>query len=111
MESLVSLPKCHQRRSRNADHDYLNNSGRLGQINWLYGVMGVANAQRSLDYVRFLTEVSMSTKLALEMISRLSGNFHSQFISQPEWTNVIQMFGVINEPRGAIIGQANIGSL
>lgn len=65
-----------------------NHSGRLGQINWLYGVMGVANAQRSLDYVRFLTE----------------------FISQPEWTNVIQMFGVINEPRGAIIGQANIGS-
>lgn len=33
-----------------------NHSGRLGKINWLYGVMGIANAQRGLEYIRVLTE-------------------------------------------------------
>ncbi len=65
-----------------------NHSGRLGQINWLRGVMGVANAERSLNYIRYLAE----------------------FISQPEYTNLVQMFGIINEPRGSEIGQSNIGS-
>ncbi|KZP09046.1 glycoside hydrolase family 5 protein [Athelia psychrophila] len=54
----------------------LNHSGKLGSINFMYGVMGVANAQRALDYIRIITE----------------------FISQPEWTNVVPMFSVINEP-------------
>lgn len=53
-----------------------NNSGRLGSINFLYGVMGIANAQRTLDYIRIITE----------------------FISQPEWTAVVPMFTVLNEP-------------
>lgn len=38
--------------------------------------MGVANAQRTLDYIRIITE----------------------FISQPEWVNVVPIFSVMNEP-------------
>lgn len=33
-----------------------NHSGRLGLINFLNGVMGIANAQRGLEYIRILTE-------------------------------------------------------
>ena len=40
-------------------------------VNWLNGVMGVANAQRSLDYIRILTE----------------------FITQPEYAPVVPYFG------------------
>ncbi|KAF8339924.1 glycoside hydrolase superfamily [Cantharellus anzutake] len=54
-----------------------NHSGRIGQINFLMGPMGIANAQRALDYIRIITE----------------------FISQPEYSNVIPFFGFINEPR------------
>ncbi|EJD51876.1 glycoside hydrolase [Auricularia subglabra TFB-10046 SS5] len=57
-----------------------NHSGKLGTMNWLQGVMGVANAQRSLNYIRFYTE----------------------FISQPEITSVVPMFGVVNEPRNLL---------
>ncbi|KAG8826365.1 hypothetical protein FRC18_010071 [Serendipita sp. 400] len=54
-----------------------NHSGKLGQINFLNGVMGVANAQRALDYIRILAE----------------------FISQPEYKDVVPFFGIVNEPR------------
>jgi hypothetical protein len=37
--------------------------------------MGVANAQRALDYIRIIAE----------------------FISQPEYRDVVQLFGVMNE--------------
>ena len=50
--------------------------------------MGSANAQRSLDYIRTL----------------------AQFISQPEYSPVIQLFGFVNEPQGAFVGQPEIGS-
>jgi glucan 1,3-beta-glucosidase len=60
-----------------------NHSGRYGSINVLLGPMGVANAQRSLDYIRILTE----------------------FISQPQYKNVVTMFGITNEPEGSSIGQ------
>ncbi|KAL0572392.1 hypothetical protein V5O48_009570 [Marasmius crinis-equi] len=60
-----------------------NHSGKGGQINFLNGVMGVANAQRALNYIRILTE----------------------FISQPEYANVVPMFGVINEALVATIGK------
>jgi len=33
-----------------------NHSGKLGEINFLNAVMGVANAQRALDYIRILAE-------------------------------------------------------
>ncbi|KAI0322258.1 glycoside hydrolase [Amylostereum chailletii] len=63
-----------------------NHSGRLGTISWLNGTMGYANAQRSLDYVRILAE----------------------FISQPQYKDVVTMFGVINEPRAVFISEENI---
>ena len=45
--------------------------------------MGLANAQRALDYIRVLAE----------------------FISQPEYKDVIVMFGITNEPFGPTIGK------
>jgi len=44
--------------------------------------MGVANAQRTLNIIRTVTE----------------------FISQPEYKNVVPMFSVLNEPYAATIG-------
>lgn len=44
--------------------------------------MGLANAQRSLDYIRILAE----------------------FISQPEYRDVVTMFGITNEPAGTTVG-------
>ncbi|CAG7853930.1 Probable glucan 1,3-beta-glucosidase D; AltName: Full=Exo-1,3-beta-glucanase D [Serendipita indica DSM 11827] len=54
-----------------------NHSGKLGDINFLNGVMGIANAQRTLDHIRIIAE----------------------FISQPEYSNVVPFFGILNEPR------------
>jgi glucan 1,3-beta-glucosidase len=55
-----------------------NHSGKHGQINFLAGTMGVANAQRTLDYIRIIAE----------------------FISQPEYSPVVPFFGILNEPNG-----------
>jgi glucan 1,3-beta-glucosidase len=66
-----------------------NHSGKLGQINFLNGIMGYANAQRTLDYIRIITE----------------------FISQPEYQDVIPMFGIINEALVTTIGQDELTSL
>ncbi|KAF9234820.1 glycoside hydrolase family 5 protein [Melanogaster broomeanus] len=52
-----------------------NHSGKLGSINFLNGVMGLANAERTLDYIRIITE----------------------FISQPEWQPVVPAFSIVNE--------------
>ncbi|KAF8969936.1 exo-beta-1,3-glucanase [Flammula alnicola] len=60
-----------------------NHSGRLGTIGFLNGPMGYANAQRSLDYIRIIAE----------------------FISQPQYKDVVTIFGILNEPQGSIIGQ------
>ncbi|RPD70874.1 glycoside hydrolase [Lentinus tigrinus ALCF2SS1-7] len=65
-----------------------NHSGKLGAINWLKGVMGLANAERSLDYIRIITE----------------------FISQPEYRDVVQMFGMVNEPVLNQIGEDQVQS-
>ena len=65
-----------------------NHSGKLGSINWMQGVMGQANAQRMLDYVRTL----------------------AQFISQPEYAPVVQIFGFINEPNAGSVGKSQVGS-
>lgn len=48
--------------------------------------MGVVNAQRTLNYIRTLTE----------------------FINQPQYKNVIPMFSIINEPMGATIGNSTL---
>jgi glucan 1,3-beta-glucosidase len=61
----------------------------LGVINFLNGVMGVANAQRTLNYIRIITE----------------------FISQPEWQPVVPVFGVVNEPVMRTIGRDQLLSL
>lgn len=66
-----------------------NHSGRKGQINFLHGVMGMANAQRTLNYIRVIT----------------------QFISQPEWRNVVVMFGVMNEAIPRTIGENEMRAL
>ncbi|KZO99387.1 glycoside hydrolase family 5 protein [Calocera viscosa TUFC12733] len=63
-----------------------NHSGKLGPINFLFGVMGIANAQRTLDYLRTLTE----------------------FVSQPQYTNVVQYFGIVNEAFVQTIGQPQV---
>ncbi|KAI0082781.1 exo-beta-1,3-glucanase [Panus rudis PR-1116 ss-1] len=63
-----------------------NHSGRLGTINFLNGPMGYANAQRSLDYIRILAE----------------------FISQPQYRDVVVMFGITNEPQGPTFGLENL---
>ena len=67
----------------------LNHSGRLGPINFLNGPMGVANAQRVIEYDRVLAE----------------------FISQPEYQPLVQGFGPINEPLMGIIGRDVLDSL
>ena len=51
--------------------------------------MGYANAQRMLNYIRIFTE----------------------FISQPEYANVVVMFGITNEPVLGTIGRETLTSL
>jgi len=51
--------------------------------------MGYANAQRMLNYIRIFTE----------------------FITQPEYANVIVMFGIMNEPVLGTIGRESLTSL
>ncbi|TFY57321.1 hypothetical protein EVG20_g8595 [Dentipellis fragilis] len=65
-----------------------NHSGRLGQINFMNGIMGLANAQRTLDYIRIITE----------------------FISQPEYRDVVVAFGIVNEALVNTIGQDQMTS-
>ncbi|TDL22949.1 glycoside hydrolase [Rickenella mellea] len=63
-----------------------NHSGKSGQVNFMNGVMGIANAQRALDYIRIIVE----------------------FISQPQYSNVVPMFGIVNEALVSQIGQDQI---
>ncbi|KAJ7212469.1 glycoside hydrolase superfamily [Mycena haematopus] len=61
------------------------------QINFLNGIMGIANAQRMLDYIRIITE----------------------FISQPEYQDLIPMFGISMRcvhPRLADIGREQLSA-
>jgi glucan 1,3-beta-glucosidase len=51
--------------------------------------MGLANAQRALNYIHIFTE----------------------FISQPEWKDVVPIFGIMNEPVISEIGEDNLESL
>ena len=51
--------------------------------------MGVANAQRMINYIRIFTE----------------------FISQPEYANVVPMFGIVNEIDVSDIGIETVTSL
>jgi len=69
--------------------NHWNHSGRLGTIGFLNGPMGYVNAQRSLDYIRIFAE----------------------FISQPQYKDVVTMFGIMNEPEGKIYGKENLARL
>lgn len=66
-----------------------NHAGVLNAMNWMYGTMGIANAQRSLEIVRSIAE----------------------FISQPQYTDVVVMFGLVNEPQLYKLGQDVVGHL
>ncbi|KAF5324525.1 hypothetical protein D9611_004572 [Ephemerocybe angulata] len=60
-----------------------NHSGKMGTVGFLNGPMGYANAQRMLNIVRIIAE----------------------FISQPQYKDVVTMFGVMNEPQASVMGQ------
>ena len=51
--------------------------------------MGLANAQRALNYIRIFTE----------------------FFAQPEYSNLIGIFGIMNEPLQSEIGKDALTSL
>ncbi|EUC56109.1 exo-beta-1,3-glucanase [Rhizoctonia solani AG-3 Rhs1AP] len=63
-----------------------DHSGKRGDINFLRGSMGVANAQRALNVMRSITE----------------------FISRDEYKDIVQMFGVMNEPMSQRIGMDSL---
>ncbi|KAJ7054682.1 glycoside hydrolase family 5 protein [Mycena amicta] len=65
-----------------------NHSGKLGQVNFLNGPMGIANAQRMLDYIRIVIE----------------------FVSQDEYKDLIPMVGIINEALLHTIGRDQLTS-
>lgn len=81
---LISL----QRQLFTSTQGY-NHSGKGGSINFLHGVMGYANAQRAMEYMRVITE----------------------FISQPAYKDVVVMFGVVNEALANTIGADVLTSL
>ena len=51
--------------------------------------MGIANAQRALNYIRIFGE----------------------FFAQPEYSNLIGIFGIMNEPLQSVIGKDSLTSL
>ncbi|KAJ7907933.1 glycoside hydrolase family 5 protein [Mycena leptocephala] len=65
-----------------------NHSGKFGQVNFLNGIMGVANAQRALDYIRIIVE----------------------FISQPQYRDVVPVLGILNEALLTTIGRNQLSS-
>ncbi|SCZ96364.1 BZ3500_MvSof-1268-A1-R1_Chr8-2g10145 [Microbotryum saponariae] len=66
-----------------------NHSGKSGTVNLMNGVMGIANAERTLNIVRSL----------------------ARFISLPVNRNIIPMFSVLNEPYLNVIGHAALRPL
>lgn len=65
-----------------------NHSGKIGSTNWMNGVMGIANLQRSIEIIHKLLE----------------------FIIQPEWKDVVLMFGIMNEPRAQVVSHDNLAA-
>ncbi|AAW44208.2 hypothetical protein CNF01760 [Cryptococcus deneoformans JEC21] len=59
-----------------------NHSGKSGSVNWMYGVMGIANAQRSLETLRSIVE----------------------YISQDGVKQVVPMIGLVNEVQAETVG-------
>lgn len=65
-----------------------NHSGKSGSVNFMYGVMGIANAQRTLTYLRILTE----------------------FVSQKQYRDVVGIVGIVNEILWGTVGQTPVQS-
>ncbi|KDR83042.1 hypothetical protein GALMADRAFT_113197 [Galerina marginata CBS 339.88] len=65
-----------------------NHSGKSGPVNFMNGVMGIANAQRTLTYLRIITE----------------------FVSQPQYRDVVGVVGIVNEILWDTIGQQAVQS-
>ncbi len=66
-----------------------DDSGHLGTVNFLNGYMGIANAQWTMDYIRYIVEL----------------------ISQKEYEDVVPMFGIVNEPLLEVIGRDQLTRL
>jgi len=65
-----------------------NHSGKAGTVNFMNGVMGIANAQRTLTYLRILAE----------------------FISQDQYQDVVPVLGIVNEILWGTIGETSVQS-
>ncbi|TFK63908.1 glycoside hydrolase [Pluteus cervinus] len=65
-----------------------DHSGRRGVVNMMRGVMGFANAQRSLNYLRTF----------------------AQFISQKQYSNVVPVLGIANDVRMDLLGEIPVKS-
>ncbi|KAJ2931107.1 hypothetical protein H1R20_g5984, partial [Candolleomyces eurysporus] len=65
-----------------------NYGGKTDSVNFLRGAMGLANAQRTLYYIKTLAE----------------------FVSQPQWRNVVPMLSILNEPLAPFIGMDQLRS-
>ncbi|PFH51213.1 glycoside hydrolase family 5 protein [Amanita thiersii Skay4041] len=65
-----------------------NHSGKSGSVNFMNGVMGIANAQRTLTYLRILT----------------------QFVSQDQYKDVVGIVGIVNEILWDTIGKDSVQS-
>jgi hypothetical protein len=66
-----------------------NHAGRLNALNWMTGVMGIANAQRGLEVIRTIVE----------------------FISQPEYKDIVVMFGLVKFLTPAVPNRIIVPSL
>lgn len=65
-----------------------NHSGKQGSVNFMNGVMGIANAQRTLTYIRIIVE----------------------FVSQPQYRDVVPVVGIVNEILWSGIGETGVKS-
>lgn len=46
-----------------------NHSGKLGQVDFLVGTMGIANAQRTLNYIRIITEFISQVSAPIALVT------------------------------------------
>ncbi|KAM0748832.1 glycoside hydrolase [Meredithblackwellia eburnea MCA 4105] len=63
-----------------------NHSGKFGNVGFMNGPMGLVNAQRTLNHIRALSE----------------------FLKTPENSQVVMMFGIMNEPLAAFMGDESL---
>ena len=61
----------------------------MSSVSFMNGVMGIANAECAINYIRIITE----------------------FISQPEWQAVVPVFSIINKALVSTIGKSQMTSL